>query len=107
MEITQTTVPGGGVVHAVRTRAGGEFRLLVEPDGERRFVVDDPSGADERFVEIVLEGDEADVIAEILHSAPIIDRVVQLERRLEEHLDLRARGRAEGAGDAGPPGSRA
>lgn len=86
MKITHTTVPGGGVLHDVLTRSGDEFRLLVEPSGERRLFVDDPDDLDQVLVEIAFEADEADAVADLLHSSPISDRVAALERRLAEHL---------------------
>ncbi|WP_255222358.1 hypothetical protein [Nocardia otitidiscaviarum] len=33
---------------------------------------------------LTLEPDEADRLAELLHSAPIRDRVAELERRIDE-----------------------
>lgn len=102
MKITQSTVPGGGVLHEIVSRGGEAFRILVEPNGDRVIVIEDPDDPDQALVEILLESDEADAIADILHSAPIVDRVASLERRLEEHLHER-RG---GPGAVGPPGSR-
>ncbi len=98
MKITQSTVPGGGVLHDIRSRGGDAFRILVETSGERVLIVEDPIEPDRQLVEIAMESDEADAVADILHSSPIVDRVASLERRLEEHLEQRAR-------DAGPPGS--
>jgi len=92
MKVTQITVPGGGVLHDVLTRDGEQFRLLVEPTGERRIFIDDPEDRDRLLVELVLDQGEADAIADILHSSPIRDRVASLERRLDEHLEVRDRG---------------
>jgi len=93
MRITQSTVPGGGVLHDIVTRGGEAFRVLVEPSGERVLVIEAPD-SDRPLAEVLLESDEADAVAEILHSAPIVDRVASLERRLEEYLSRAA----------GPPG---
>ncbi len=98
MKITQSTVPGGGVLHDILSRGGEAFRVLVEPTGERVLIIEDPVDPDRPLVEIVLEPDEADAVADILHSSPIVDRIASLERRLGEHLDQRMR-------DSGPPGS--
>jgi len=94
MKITQSTVPGGGVLHDVLSRGGEAFRILVEPTGDRVLIIEDPVDPDRVLVEILLESDEADAIADILHSSPISDRVASLERRLEEYLSR----------DEGPPG---
>ena len=97
MKITQSSVPGGGVLHDIRARGGDAFRILVEPAGERVLIVDDASDPERQPLEIVMEPDESDAVAEILHSSPIVDRVASLERRLDE-LGRRAR-------DVGPPGT--
>lgn len=97
MKITQSTVHGGGVLHDVMARDGERFRILVEPSGERILMIEDPADPDRAFIEIILQPDEADAIADLLHSAPIVDRVASLERRLTEHLDLRDK-------QASPPG---
>ena len=99
MQITQSTVIGGGVLHDIMPRDGERFRVLVEPTGERKLMIEDPDDPDRAFIEIVLESDEADAVADILHSSPIIDRVASLERRLTEHLDQRAK-------QANPPGAQ-
>jgi len=103
MKVTQITVPGGGVLHDALTRDGARFRVLIEPAGDRRIFVDDPADPDQLLVELAFDQAEADALADILHSSPIRDRVSSLERRLDEHLDLRARERH--ALDGGPPGA--
>jgi TrkA domain protein len=85
MEITYSTVPGIGTVHHARTRAGQQFGVLVERAGRRSLLI---YATDDRLdvpvQTIVMEQDEADQIAEILHSRPIPDRLVDVERRLAE-----------------------
>jgi len=98
MQITQSTVLGGGVLHDILARDGGRFRILIEPSGERVVMIEDPADSDRVVIELRLESDEADAIADILHSSPILDRVASLERRLSEHLDQRAK--------QAPPGER-
>lgn len=89
MRIDRTTVPGGGTLHHIVTRAGGRLCVLVTRDGERQvFVYDDDS--DEPAKELVLAPDEADGVAEILHSRPIADRVRSLERRVDALIGERA-----------------
>jgi TrkA domain protein len=82
MRIDRTAVPGGGTLHHIVTRAGGRLCVLVTRDGDRQvFVYDD--GSDEPAKELLLAADEADGLAEILHSQPIADRVQSLERRID------------------------
>lgn len=83
MEITQTTVPGFGVMHHLVTRSGKELRLLVEHTGKRELYVYD-SAPSEAVATIVLEADEADAVADLLHSASIPDRLAEIERRIAE-----------------------
>jgi len=83
MHINRATVPGRGALHNIVTRHGQRFSLLVDQVGDRRlfaYVGD----ADEPAAEIVLDPDEADQLAEILHSQPITDRLLALERRVDE-----------------------
>ncbi|WP_433297672.1 hypothetical protein ACQPZQ_19190 [Pseudonocardia sp. CA-142604] len=58
MDITRSTVPGGGTVHHVHTR-GGRLHIVIEPD-------------------------EADELAEVLQSGPMSDRLAEVERRLAD-----------------------
>lgn len=84
MRIYRTTVPDRGAVHNIVTRHGQRFSLLVDHVGDRRLYAYDRDDADEPAKEIVLEPDEADQLAEILHTQPITDRLLELERRVGE-----------------------
>jgi TrkA domain protein len=81
MQVIHTTVPGVGVMHDLSTRDGQQFRLLVEESGIQLFVY---GSADEPVTTVALERDEADVVADLLHSKPIPDRMADLERRFAE-----------------------
>jgi K+/H+ antiporter YhaU regulatory subunit KhtT len=83
MRIDRTTVPGGGTLHHIVTRAGGRLCVLVNRDGDRHVFVYDDDHTDEPANELVLAPEEADGIAEILQSRPIADRVRSLERRVD------------------------
>lgn len=89
MELTYTTVPGSGVVHHVTTRSGQRFGVLSDGAGRRSLLVYDSADPDTPLQSIVLERDEADRVAEILHSRSMLDRLADVERRLVE-LDRRA-----------------
>ncbi len=87
MRIDRTTAPGSGVLHQIVTRAGQRFCLVVGADRTRQLLTYDDNDPDVPARSIVLEADEADQVAEILHSQPIADRLVQLERRVGELME--------------------
>ncbi|MFD4355326.1 hypothetical protein ACFWPK_02630 [Nocardia sp. NPDC058519] len=82
MDIDRTTIPGAGVLHSFHTRRGIRFALLTEPTGARRLLAY-AGGSDEPTVDIELEPDEADQVAELMHSRPFVDRLARLEQRLD------------------------
>ncbi|MFB7874797.1 MULTISPECIES: hypothetical protein [unclassified Nocardia] len=82
MDIDRTTIPGAGVLHSFRTRGGARFALLTESAGARRLL-GYTAGSDEPTVDIALEPDEADQVAELMHSSPLGDRLARLEQRLD------------------------
>lgn len=81
MDITRTTVPGVGTVHHLTTRDGQRFGVLIEQEARSLFVfgADDP---DTPAQTIALAPDEADLLAELLHSRPTADRLADLERKI-------------------------
>ncbi|WP_395108423.1 hypothetical protein [Actinomadura sp. SCN-SB] len=96
MQINPVTVPGAGTLHHLRTRHGQRLGVLLHAHGERvLFIYDlppDGGGAgpgeaidpDSPGRSIVLDADEADQLAQLLHDQPITDRLAELERRLAE-----------------------
>ena len=73
--------------------AGG-FGLLVTAENTRHLLTYDAGTYDggDRDVParwIVLEPDEADQVAELLHNQPITDRLLALERRVRELIGER------------------
>ena len=86
MDVTTSSVPGMGTLHDCLTRDGHHLRLIVERDGQRHVVLYD-DGSDEPITTVTLESDEADQIADLLHSRSVPDRLAELERRLTELAD--------------------
>lgn len=84
MKLTYATVPGAGLVHHVTTRGGQRFGVLVDGAKRRSLLVYAASDPDTPAQSIVMEPDEADQVAEILHSRPLLDRLAAVERRLTE-----------------------
>lgn len=81
MEITYSSVPGGEL-HVVTTRNGDHFRLLVERSGARSITILEPTDPDTVLAILNVEPDEAEMLADLLHSRSIPDRIAELERRL-------------------------
>ena len=77
MRIDRMPVPGNGMLHHVVTRDGKRFCLLIDADRNRHLFTYHTDDADDAAADvdipaesIVLEPDEADEIAEILHTRP-------------------------------------
>lgn len=83
MEITNTPLPDGGELHTVSTRCGDRFRLLVEPTGERRILIDHPDDPDATIVALTVDRDEATIIADILRERTIPNEIAELEVRID------------------------
>jgi TrkA domain protein len=93
MDITRTTVPGVGIMHHCVSRDGAHFGVLTQRSGDRRLLVYGPTTADstvldEPLASIRLEVDEADQVADLLHSRPIPDRMAELERRVTQMAEI-------------------
>lgn len=84
MDFTYSSVMGIGTVHHVRTRGGQRFGVLVEQGRRSLLIYDADDDLDAPVQTIAMEQDEADKIAEILHSRPVPDRLADVERRLAE-----------------------
>ncbi|MGW0181177.1 hypothetical protein [Nocardia sp. NPDC003345] len=79
MDIDLHTVPGQGTVHHLLTRSGDRFALVTGTDGGKHIHVY-RAAQDEPVQTVALAPDEADQLADLLHSAPLPDRVARLER---------------------------
>ncbi|GLW66441.1 hypothetical protein Arub01_46850 [Actinomadura rubrobrunea] len=93
MHVTPTTVPGSGTLYHILTRRGKRLALFIDTRGERTLYVYGPAspvdpdqGADpdRPAHSIVLDRDEADQLAQLLHERSVDDRIAALERRLDE-----------------------
>jgi TrkA domain protein len=89
MRINRTTVPGNGMLHRIVTRDGEQLCLLVDAASNWHLFTYDGGDRDVPVSEIVLQPDEADQLAEILHSHPLADRLLSLERRVDELIGER------------------
>jgi TrkA domain protein len=92
VDITRSTIPGIGHSHDCRTRDGQRSGVLVEHTGRRRLLTygsgdgDDGDACDDgRATEqILMDADEADQLADLLHQRSVADRLAELERRVAE-----------------------
>lgn len=82
MQITRTTVPGTGTLHHCHTRSGDRIGVLVTGEGKRTIMVYNGEDPDTPAQTVTLESDEADILADLLHSTSIADRLAAVERRL-------------------------
>jgi K+/H+ antiporter YhaU regulatory subunit KhtT len=89
MRIDRTTVAGNGVLHHIAPRRGGRFDLLVDTDNTRQLFTYEECDPDVPARAIILEPDEADQVAEILHDNTIGNRLLALERRMRELIEER------------------
>ena len=90
MYVDRMSMPGRGVLHSFRTRSGGRFCLLIDTADNRHLFTYDARDLDVPAREIVLEPDEADQVADILQTRPIADRLLSLQRRVDEPIGERA-----------------
>ncbi|MBF6241528.1 Uncharacterised protein [Nocardia otitidiscaviarum] len=89
MQVDRSTVPGRAVLYHCRPRDGSRFGIVGDRDGIQQLVIYDPADGDTPLQTITLEPDEADQLAQLLHSAPIRDRLAELERRVNQLGDGR------------------
>ncbi|MEU4832068.1 hypothetical protein [Streptosporangium sp. NPDC023615] len=80
MDVTRTTVPGTGTLVHLATREGQSLAVLVEREGVRRLLV--YGQGDEPSQTVTLQPDEADQLAQVLHTRSVDDRLATLERRM-------------------------
>ena len=77
------------MLHRIVTRDGEQLCLLVDAASNWHLFAYDGADRDVPVREIVLQPDEADQLAEILHSHPLADRLLSLERRVDELIGER------------------
>lgn len=86
MNITHTPVPGGGVIHHFDTHRGDHLAVIISPTGQRSLVVYDRQVPDTPIATVEFDQQEADQVADLLHSRPLAERLAAVEQRLESLL---------------------
>lgn len=91
MDVERTPLPGVGLRYEFKTERGRRVGVVTHRSGRRELVVynaDDPDSASE---DIVLTSDEANVLAELLGTARIVERLADLERQTDGLVSLQLR----------------
>lgn len=83
MEMDYATVPGTGRLHHGATRRGQRLGVLVEFTGRRRLMFYDARDPDSA-IEVLLDDDEAAMLAQLLQPDSAADRLADLERRITD-----------------------
>ena len=83
MDMERTALPGIGLRHVFDTERGRRLGVVAHHTGRRDLVIyrrDDPDSAAET---VALNAHEANVLAELLGSARIVERLTELQRQVE------------------------
>jgi TrkA domain protein len=83
MDIERVNLPGIGMQHSVTTSRGRRLGVVSHHTGRRDLVVYDKDDPDSTVVNVALTPDEANVVAELLGTARIVERLAELNRQVE------------------------
>ncbi|MBK1786654.1 SPFH domain-containing protein [Prauserella cavernicola] len=84
VDATSDRFHGIGTLHQLLTRGSQRLGVRVDEDGRSHVAVYGPDDPDVPAQTIVLDPDEADRLADMLHTRSVSDRLVELERRVVE-----------------------
>lgn len=83
VDVDRTALPGIGLQHVFNTARGRRIGIVSHRTGRRDLVVYDREDPDRAAVTVVLTSDEANVIAELMGTARIVERLADLHRQVE------------------------
>lgn len=83
MDVERTALPGIGLRYEFDTTRGRRMGVVSHRSGRRELVVYDPADPDTTSECVVLNGEEANVLAELLGGARIVERLAELERQAD------------------------
>ena len=83
MDIERTTLPGIGLRHVFTTARGQRVGVVSHRNGRQDFVVYDPDDRDSVQLTVVLTAQEATALGDLLSTAHIVERLTELERRVQ------------------------
>lgn len=82
MDITQTLLPGVGVRYDMTTTRGVPLSIVVHREGRADVCVLDRSDPDDVRVQLSLDEDEVDALAELLGAARIAEGMLDVTREI-------------------------
>jgi TrkA domain protein len=83
MDVERTALPGIGLRHVFRTSRGRQLGVISHHSGRRELVVYDKEDPDSCVVSVALTPDEANVLAELLGTDRMVERLAELNEQVE------------------------
>jgi TrkA domain protein len=83
MEIERTTLPGIGLRHVFTTARGQRVGVVSYRNGRQDLIVYDPHDRDSVEHTLVFTAQEATALGDLLSTAHIVERLTELERRVQ------------------------
>ena len=83
MDIERTALPGIGLRHVFTTARGRRIGVISYRNGRQDLVVYDPADRDSVQLTVVLNPQEATALGDLLSTAHIVERLTELERRVQ------------------------
>ncbi|HCU51246.1 MAG TPA: potassium transporter TrkA, partial [Micromonosporaceae bacterium] len=82
MDVERTALPGIGLQHVFKTARGRRLGVISHRTGRRDLVVYDKEDPDSALVSVTLTSEEANVLAELLGTARVVERLAELQRQV-------------------------
>lgn len=82
MDVTETLLPGVGIRYEFQTSHGQQLGIIVHRDGHSEMVAYGADDPDACTTLMLLSGDEAEVVADLLGAPRIAQRIADLSREI-------------------------
>jgi len=83
VDLDRTGLPGIGLQHVLTTERGRQIGVISHHTGRRDLVIFDKDDPDTTLATVVLTPEEANVLAELLGTGRIVERLNELHRQVE------------------------
>ncbi|NDU71461.1 potassium transporter TrkA [Actinomadura sp. DSM 109109] len=83
MDVERTSLPGIGLRHVFTTGRGRQIGVVSHRTGRRDLVIYDKDDPDTCVVSVALAAEEANVLAELLGTGRVVERLAELNRQVE------------------------
>jgi TrkA domain protein len=83
VDVERTALPGIGLQHVFTTRRGRQVGVVSHRTGRRDLAVYDKEDPDTCVVTVQLTPEEANVLAELLGTGRVVERLADLHRQVE------------------------